>query len=25
LTSGDVDGQRLWTFLGLLPVEGEKQ
>lgn len=24
LTSGDADGQRLWTFLGLLPGDGEK-
>jgi type VI secretion system protein ImpA len=25
LTSGDVDGQKLWTFLGLLPGEGERK
>jgi type VI secretion system protein ImpA len=24
LTSGDADGQRLWSFLGLLRNEGEK-
>lgn len=25
LTSGDVDGQRLLTFLGLLPGEGDRK
>ena len=25
LTSGDVDGQKLWTFLGLLPGEEERK
>lgn len=25
LTSGDVDGQKLWAFLGLFPGEGDRQ